>query len=86
MDEEPVIKVEHVSKVFKLPHEKQSSIKGALINFRKRNKSYEIQEALHDISFEVKKGEFFGIIGRNGSGKSICSNCWPVYMRQPLGT
>ncbi|HZL33744.1 MAG TPA: ABC transporter ATP-binding protein [Tepidisphaeraceae bacterium] len=26
--------------------------------------------ALHDISFIVRKGEFFGIIGANGSGKS----------------
>ncbi len=65
------IKVDHVSKTFKLPHEKQSSIKGALISkFKGGKRSYERQEVLKDISFEIKKGEFFGIVGRNGSGKS----------------
>lgn len=62
------IKVSNVSKSFKLPHEQQNSIKSKLINFRKRG--YEIQHALEDISFEVKKGEFLGIVGKNGSGKS----------------
>lgn len=66
---EPAIHVENLSKTFKLPHEKTSSIKSALINFAGARR-FEVQKALKDVSFEVQKGEFFGIIGRNGSGKS----------------
>src|SRR6185312_138321 len=40
------------------------------INLARGKKGYEIQHVLDDISFEIKKGEFFGIVGRNGSGKS----------------
>ena len=70
MNGELAIKVENVSKTFKLPHEKSSSVKSIAVNFWRHNKGFEIQKALEGISFEVKKGEFFGIVGRNGSGKS----------------
>src|SRR3972149_1161615 len=67
---EAAIKVEGLSKTFKLPHEKYTSVKSIFVNFYKRKRTYELQQALKDVSFEIKKGEFFGIIGRNGSGKS----------------
>jgi len=63
------VKVEGVSKVFKIPHERHTSLKSAALNlFNKRE--FEIFNALKDVSFEVNKGEFLGIIGKNGSGKS----------------
>lgn len=64
------IKIKDVSKSFRLPHERQGSVKNIFTNFFKGRTSYEKQEVLKDISFEIKKGEFFGIVGRNGSGKS----------------
>ncbi len=71
MADDVAIKVEHVSKFFKLPHEKQNSIKGTMISrFKSGKNTFEKQEVLQDISFEIKKGDFFGIVGRNGSGKS----------------
>jgi len=69
MDSEIAIRAEHISKTFLVPHEKGDTLRERLIHFQKK-KRYEIFEALTDVSFEIKKGEFFGIIGRNGSGKS----------------
>lgn len=70
MDSNIAIKVESLSKSFKLPHERSSTLKSAIVHFARRNRGYEIQHVLKDLSFEIKKGEFFGIVGRNGSGKS----------------
>jgi ABC-2 type transport system ATP-binding protein len=69
-DNDVAISVDHVTKTFALPHERTTSLKDLLLNFYKKRRTYEKQTALKDISFEIKKGEFFGIVGRNGSGKS----------------
>jgi ABC-type polysaccharide/polyol phosphate transport system ATPase subunit len=69
MNNDIAIKVEHVSKIFKIPHEQRNTIRERITGFRKKT-TYELFKALEDVSFEIRKGEFFGIIGRNGSGKS----------------
>jgi ABC-2 type transport system ATP-binding protein len=70
MSSEVAIKVEGIYKTFKLPHEKHTGVKQMLVNVFKKRSGYENQHVLKNISFEIKKGEFYGIVGRNGSGKS----------------
>ncbi len=62
------IKVENLTKVYHLYDKPVDRLKESLHPFRKKyhNDFY----ALKDVSFEVKKGESVGIIGKNGAGKS----------------
>ncbi len=53
MDSNIAIKVSGVSKTFRIPHEKVSSLRGAAVSVFKRNKGYEEFKALDDVSFSV---------------------------------
>ena len=71
VDERPVVlKVDHVAKSFRLPTEQATGLKMAFLNWTKGIKGYTEQHVLRDINFEVHQGDFFGIVGRNGGGKS----------------
>ncbi len=68
MPEEIAISVQNINKVYKLYDSPQDRLKESLHPLRK--KYHHDYYALNDVSFEVKRGETVGIIGRNGSGKS----------------
>lgn len=68
MKKEIAIRVEHVSKMYKLYDKPSDRLKESL--GLTRRKCYREHYALTDVNFEIKKGETIGIIGTNGAGKS----------------
>ena len=73
-----MVKVEHVTMRFRMVNDKVMSLKEYVVAVLKRRLQYKEFTVLDDISFDVKKGEVVGIIGRNGAGKSTL-----VYYSQP---
>ncbi len=83
------IRVSHLSKcyhIYSSPHDRLKQFVNPclqrLVGLRPKQYFHEFW-ALNDVSFDIKKGETIGIIGRNGSGKStllqlICGTLTPT--------
>jgi ABC-type polysaccharide/polyol phosphate transport system ATPase subunit len=80
-DEGPAISVRGLSKCYQIYAKPRDRLAQAF--WRHRRKYYREFWALHDVSFDLPKGEALGIVGRNGSGKStllqlICGTLTPT--------
>jgi len=75
-DGEPAIRVHNLSKCYLIYNRPQDRLKQSIVPRLQRligrppHTYYREFWALRDVSFEVRKGETVGIIGRNGAGKS----------------
>ena len=63
------IEVREVEKTFRIPVHRIDSFKERMVH-PLAQPEYRVLEALRRVSFDVHRGEFFGIVGRNGSGQS----------------
>jgi len=75
--------VEGVSKRFRLYHERNRSLKAAVM--RGGRARYEEFWALRDVSLEIKEGTTYGLVGKNGSGKSTLLKCIAKILRPDSG-
>ncbi len=79
-----VLAVDHLVKSFRIHHQKANSLK-QLIAAGGRNRYHDFI-AVNDVTFDVREGEVFGVIGQNGSGKSTLLKCMAGILQPNSGS
>ena len=70
MNIENAVELRDIEMHFNMSKERLDSLKEYFLKFMKRQLMFEDFIALNNISFDIKKGDVFGIVGLNGCGKS----------------
>ncbi|MGH2679202.1 MAG: polysaccharide ABC transporter ATP-binding protein [Actinomycetota bacterium] len=77
------IRIDGISKMFKLFRERPTSLKQRILVSRSRSEEF---WALRDVSFDIADGSSVGLIGHNGSGKTTLLKCIAGILRPTAGT
>lgn len=81
---EPAVVIDDVSKKFRVYHERNNTLKSAIM--RRRRSVHEDFWALKDVSFEIPEASTFALVGDNGSGKSTLLKCMAQILYPNAGT
>jgi ABC-type polysaccharide/polyol phosphate transport system ATPase subunit len=79
----PAIVVDNVSVRYRPYLDRRPTLRRSLATFR--HKETQLVEALKEITFDVAKGEAFGVVGQNGAGKSTLLRCLAGTLRPDEG-
>ena len=86
MENNTMIRVSDVTMRFRMNNDKILSLKEFVTTALRGKLQYHNFTALEHVSFEVKKGETIGLIGRNGAGKSTLLKIISGIMKPTEGT
>lgn len=83
--EEPVVVLDEATVRYRIPRERVRTFKEFAIRRMQGKLQFEDLLALHKVSFEVRRGEVFGLIGANGAGKTTLLRLVARVMRPTSG-